>query len=107
EHRPRAERQEERAGAEPHEGDRAHQHEKAGAAERAVRREQRPEDRFVRGFGFGHGREYRGPMRKPKSKTAAPVEKPRLRDGSLAKPRPRPQRPPATLYSPQEVEEIF
>src|SRR5690606_6421332 len=46
-------------------------------------------------------------MRKPKSKTAAPAEKPRLRDGSLARPRPRPQRPPMTLYSPQEVDEIF
>ena len=47
-------------------------------------------------------------MEKPKRKTAAaragslPV-----RDGSAVKPRPRPQRPPLTLYTPEEVREIF
>ena len=46
-------------------------------------------------------------MQKPKSKTAATTEKPRLRDGAMAKPRPRPQRPPVTIYSPDEIHEIF
>ncbi len=43
-------------------------------------------------------------MRKPKSQNDS---KPRLRDGSNAKPRPRPARPPVTLYSPDEIAEIF
>lgn len=46
-------------------------------------------------------------MQKPKSKTAAATEKQRLRDNPPAKPRPRPQRPPATLYSAEEIHEIF
>jgi endonuclease-3 len=48
-------------------------------------------------------------MEKPKSKKAAPVAKPgtRARGGGLAKPRPRPRRPAATLYSQAEIAEIF
>ena len=46
-------------------------------------------------------------MRKPKDKVAPQPRQSLLRDNALAKPRPRPQRPPLTLYSPAEVEEIF
>jgi len=49
-------------------------------------------------------------MQKPKSKMTKAGEtaaKPRTRDGALAMKRPRPKRPPPTLYSPAEVEEIF
>ncbi len=48
-------------------------------------------------------------MAKPKSKEdgAAGSSPPKKRDGSNAKPRPRPVRPPVTLYSPAEIEEIF
>ena len=54
-------------------------------------------------------------MQKPKSKNstsdkqaqASSAGTPLYRDGSMAMKRPRPQRPPVTLYSPDEVREIF
>jgi len=49
-------------------------------------------------------------MEKPKRKTteaSQTVREPRLRDAPAVKARPRPQRPPATLYSPGDVHEIF
>lgn len=45
-------------------------------------------------------------MARPKTKIAAPASS-RIRNGSNAKPRPRRKRPPACLYSPAEVHEIF
>src|SRR5690606_18821229 len=104
---PGAERHEERADAEPHRGDDAHQHEEAPPPQRAVRRQQGAEDRFVCGFRLGHDTEYRRSMTKPKSNSATSAKKPRLRTGSQVKPRPRPQRPPMTAYSQAEIGEIF
>lgn len=47
-------------------------------------------------------------MEKPKRKSAAPRSRSLpVRDGAAVKPRPRPQRPPLTLYTPDEVREIF
>ena len=58
EDRPGAVREEDRAGDQPAEQQRAHQHGEAGAAERAVRREQGPEERLVGRCGvcLAHGR---------------------------------------------------
>ena len=46
-------------------------------------------------------------MQKPKSKNSVTGAGQRLRDGSNARPRPRPKRPAATLYSKHEIEEMF
>ena len=43
----------------------------------------------------------------PAGKAAGAKDAPRLRDNPLARPRPRPKRPPLTLYTPAEIEEIF